>query len=233
MINSLITPCTLTAPQRQHSRRARRNHKTPMILTSYALGKPSIFSVSEHPSPHKIINFHHTSLIASDLGHIAHLFRRFHGGGSNGFSPTIDARNYSDNFSWHPNVRENSPDAIRRPTVRGTAPRFAMHIYFCASIATMRPSRRPNSRAKYVALTAQIVRMHRAREPWLYGDHGQQMRSAGEHDTVQMTGPHFRPKLGAMGIRPPSREPSPAADSRPRTAFERCGSHQPLRNSTS
>jgi hypothetical protein len=37
-------------------------------------------------------------LIASDLGHIAHLFRRFHGGGPNGFSQTNDAGNYSKHF---------------------------------------------------------------------------------------------------------------------------------------
>jgi len=38
---------------------------------------------------------------------------------------------------------------------------------------------------------------------------------------MQMGGPHFRPEPGAMGIRPPSRESSPAANIRSRTAFER------------
>ena len=36
-----------------------------------------------------------------------------------------------------------------------------------------------------------------------------------------MTGPHFRPELGAMGVHPRSRKPSPAANIQPRTAFER------------
>jgi hypothetical protein len=47
------------------------------------------------------------------------------------------------------------------------------------------------------------------------------VRSAGEHDAVKMTGPHFRPELGAMGVHPPSRKPSPAANIQSRTAFER------------
>ena len=38
---------------------------------------------------------------------------------------------------------------------------------------------------------------------------------------MQMTGPHFRPKLGAKGVRLPSREPSSAANIQSRTAFER------------
>ena len=47
------------------------------------------------------------------------------------------------------------------------------------------------------------------------------VRLAGEHDAVQMTGPHFRPELGAMGVHPPSREPSSPANIRSRTTFER------------
>jgi hypothetical protein len=42
-----------------------------------------------------------------------------------------------------------------------------------------------------------------------------------EHDAVQMTGPHFRPELSAMGVHPLSREPSPAANMQSRTALER------------
>ncbi len=38
---------------------------------------------------------------------------------------------------------------------------------------------------------------------------------------MQMTGPHSRPKPGAMGVHPPGREPSAAANIRSRTAFER------------
>jgi hypothetical protein len=104
------------------------------------------FSVSEHPSPHKIINFGHTGLIASDLGHIAHLFRRFHGGGSSRFSQTIDAGKYS----------ENSPDSDRRHRAS-----YCDADVLRTSIATMWPSRGPNCRRKWVALTVQIVRMHR------------------------------------------------------------------------
>ena len=38
---------------------------------------------------------------------------------------------------------------------------------------------------------------------------------------MKMTGPQFRPELGAMGVHPRSHKPSPAANIQPRTAFER------------
>ena len=47
------------------------------------------------------------------------------------------------------------------------------------------------------------------------------VRSARGDDAVQMTGPHFRPKLGAKGVRLPSREPSSAANIQSRRALER------------
>ena len=142
LINSLVTPCTLTAPQRQHSRCRAAKSKNADDPDHLRARKAVEFSVSERPSPHKIINFHHTSLIASDLGHIAHLFRRFHGGGSNGFSLTIDAGIYSEN-----------PCSNRQ----GASPRFATHIPLsprCGLLGVQLAD------AKCGALTVQIVRMY-------------------------------------------------------------------------
>ncbi len=79
---------------------AARRNQSPMILTSYAFGKPSKFRFPKTPKfPRRIFDSDHTRLIASDLGHIAHLVRRFHGGGSNGISQTNEAGNYSERFS--------------------------------------------------------------------------------------------------------------------------------------
>jgi hypothetical protein len=70
------------------------------------------------------------SLIASDSGHIARLFRRFHGGGSNRFSQTIDAGNYSENSPGDrtfASIRRAQPAGLRSGS---TTPRFATHMYF-------------------------------------------------------------------------------------------------------
>ena len=48
--------------------------------------------------PTRSSTFDHTRLIASELGHIAHRIRRFHGGGPNGISQTNGAGNYSEQF---------------------------------------------------------------------------------------------------------------------------------------
>ena len=139
LINSLVTPCThtlrravtVTTPRDEID-----NDDDPDLLRARNAVQ---FSVSEHLSPHKIVNFHHTSLIASDLGHIAHRFRRFHGGGPNRFSPTIDARNYSENSRG---IRTFA--GVRRTQSEG---RLVLRR-ICTSIATMLPSRCPNCTRK-------------------------------------------------------------------------------------
>jgi hypothetical protein len=97
--NSLVTPCVSTTPRRRTSRRMHMtNSNADDSCTSCAFGEPKNVRHRRRQSPLKIVDFVHASLIASDLGYIAHRIRLFHGGGRNGFSQTNDAANYSGKF---------------------------------------------------------------------------------------------------------------------------------------
>jgi hypothetical protein len=87
-------------------------------------------------------------LIASDLGYIAHLFRRFHGGGSNALSPTNDVGNYSKTFFGSRTLADFSGAARAQ---------FAMRKCFGRHDAAFPPSKSQGN--KLSCRTARIVRM--------------------------------------------------------------------------
>ena len=98
MMSSLVTPCILHCTALSRFMTPHDRSKCRRFLTSYAFGTHRSLDFRKRLSPRRIVNLDHTSLIASDLGYIAHLFGRFHGGGSDGLSPTNDVWNYSNTF---------------------------------------------------------------------------------------------------------------------------------------